>query len=75
MRCLGHYLGEDVSVMEWAIVKGYGWNYQSPLTNSLALRLARGWRAAPETVVLRAAPKVTMVAKRDVACMVMDVKV
>jgi hypothetical protein len=40
--------------------------YQSPLENSLALRLAeRGERGVAETAALKA----TMVAKREVACM------
>jgi hypothetical protein len=44
-----------------------GLTYQSPLENSLALRLAlRGERGVAETAALKA----TMVAKREVACMV-----
>jgi hypothetical protein len=44
--------------------------YQSPLENSLALRLAlRVERGVAETAALKA----TMVAKREVACMMMMV--
>lgn len=42
-----------------------------PLLNSLALRRARGKRGVAETAVLKA----TMVAKRDVACMVIGLRV
>ena len=48
-----------------------GWAYQSPLLNSLALRRARGRRGPAETAALMA----MMVAKRDVACMVIDLRV
>jgi hypothetical protein len=49
-----------------------GLTYQSPLENSLALRLAlRGERGVAETAALKA----TMVAKREVACMVAGVRV
>jgi hypothetical protein len=45
--------------------------YQSPLENSLALRLAlRGERGVADTAALKA----TMVAKRDEACMVMGAR-
>jgi hypothetical protein len=47
-----------------------GLTYQSPLENSLALRLAlRVERGVAETAALKA----TMVAKREVACMMMMV--
>ena len=45
--------------------------YQLPLLNSLALRRARGKRGFADTAALMA----TMVAKRDVACMVIGLRV
>jgi hypothetical protein len=62
---LGAVWGEDVSEMRgWR--RDSGSAYQSPLLNSLALRKARGKRGVAETAALKA----TMVAKREVACMV-----
>jgi hypothetical protein len=62
---------EDVSEMHWGWEeRGSGWAYQSPLLNSLALRKARGKRGVAETAALKA----TMVAKREVACMVIGLR-
>jgi hypothetical protein len=66
---LGTVWGEDVSGMGEER-RGLGRAYQSPLLNSLALRKARGKRGVAETAALKA----TMVAKRDVACMVIGLR-
>ena len=67
---LGAVWGEG-RVSWWVRWMDGGATYQSPLENSFALRLAeRGERGVADTAALRA----TMVARREVACMVAGVE-